>query len=145
MKHRRKKTRGSQQELSSDAISRRNLLKSAAGAAAGSVAAGVVQPDSTVARESIPAKGGKRNLTDRLKSTATPIKQRARRDYAKSLACYGGRLSNPIRQLFVTSRQTCHPQFGVVIIGSGYGAFDLCGAAIQASAGWAADLPDRTR
>ena len=70
-------------------------------------------------------------IKDRMKSYETPIKQRARRDYEKSLCDFNGRFSNPIRDLFVTAENECSVQFGVVVIGSGYGA-SICAARLSA-------------
>ena len=51
------------------------------------------------------------------------LKQQATIDYERSLANYGGRLSNPIRDLFLTAEKSkSQVPFAVVVIGSGYGA-----------------------
>ncbi len=61
-------------------------------------------------------------LGSRRKSDGNPIKTRAALDYQTSLAQYGGRLASPIRELFNTAKKKECVQFGVLVIGSGYGA-----------------------
>ena len=50
------------------------------------------------------------------------LKLRAGDDYRKSLARYGGQLSSSIRELFLTASKPNVIHFGVVVVGSGYGA-----------------------
>ncbi len=61
-------------------------------------------------------------IGQRTRSGQSALKQRATDDYTQSLQAYGGRLANPIRDLFLTSRNSDSIHFGVVVIGSGYGA-----------------------
>ncbi len=58
----------------------------------------------------------------RRKTMDTPLKRRAANDYQTSLSQFGGRLSNPIQQLCTTAADPDQIHFGVVVIGSGYGA-----------------------
>ena len=84
----------------------------------------------TAAATTIPVKSAKaekplKNLVQigqRTKTSHTPIKQRAASDYRNSLKAYGGQLSNPIRDLFTSAKKQDKIHFGVVVVGSGYGA-----------------------
>lgn len=97
-------------------VDRRTLLQTAfTGAAVGALAS----PKSTQ------ADGPLEKLVQigkRTKTRNTPLKQRAADDYRRSLAQYGGQLSNPIRELFTTAKNRDAIHFGVIVIGSGYGA-----------------------
>ncbi|MDG1872873.1 MAG: GMC family oxidoreductase N-terminal domain-containing protein [Mariniblastus sp.] len=96
-------------------VSRRSVLKAAVAGVAGI---------SATQRETR-ADGPVRNLVKigkRTISKQTPLKQRAQDDYRNSLAQYGGQLSNPIRELFLTAKNENQIHFGVLVIGSGYGA-----------------------
>lgn len=55
-------------------------------------------------------------------SEETSLKRRAREDYRRSMARFGGRLSNSPEELFHTSTLDPVLQFDVIIVGSGYGA-----------------------
>ncbi|MFK7769987.1 MAG: GMC family oxidoreductase N-terminal domain-containing protein [Mariniblastus sp.] len=95
-------------------FSRRTALKAASVAAIAAMSAG-----KTKAQEPI------RNLVQfgkRTKTSNTPLKQRAMDDYRQSLQQYGGKLSSSARELFLTAEETDKIHFGVVVIGSGYGA-----------------------
>lgn len=61
-------------------------------------------------------------LGQRSRTCDTPLKQRAADDYARSLQQYGGRLSCSTRELFLTAQRKDEIHFGVIVIGSGYGA-----------------------
>ncbi|MDC0284754.1 GMC family oxidoreductase N-terminal domain-containing protein [Mariniblastus sp.] len=61
-------------------------------------------------------------IGQRARSGQSALKQRAASDYARSLQAYGGRLANPIHDLFRTSQNPDSVHFSVVVIGSGYGA-----------------------
>jgi len=52
----------------------------------------------------------------------TPLKTQGANDYHNSLSRFGGRLSSPTRKLFATAQREHELHFGVVVIGSGYGA-----------------------
>ena len=57
----------------------------------------------------------------RRKSCVSQLKVIAQNDYERSLVQYGGRMANPIRDLFVTAEKD-QVHFAVTMIGSGYGA-----------------------
>jgi cholesterol oxidase len=98
-------------------LNRRTLLKSAATVAVGAAAA-----------KSANAEAGKpvKNLVQIGKRTTTSdsaVKQQAAIDYERSLAHHGGRLANPIKDLFLTAQKSKQEvPFAVTVIGSGYGA-----------------------
>lgn len=101
-------------------LNRRAMLKTAATAAVGIAAATATK--SARAEAGKPAKNlvqlGKRTTT-----SDTAVKQQAAIDYERSLANYGGRLANPIRDLFLTAEKSKDEvPFAVTVIGSGYGA-----------------------
>ncbi|MEL7497024.1 MAG: GMC family oxidoreductase [Planctomycetota bacterium] len=101
---------------SKNKVSRRTLLKSAAVSLAAASVSGGKQAN---------ADGPVKNLVQigrRTKSCDSPLKQQAANDYQSSLQAYGGRLSMPIRELFLTAREKEKIHFGVLVIGSGYGA-----------------------
>ena len=62
------------------------------------------------------------HIGKRTKPCKTPLNDRAASDYKTSLAQYGGQLSNTTRNLFLTAQNENMIHFGVVVIGSGYGA-----------------------
>lgn len=115
-----------------DGVSRRKLLKSAI---VTTMSVGINVP---VAAQDVKAKrerpvrqtSGAKPIKDRLRSSDSKIKRRARKDFQKSLGPYGGRFSSPIRNLFVAAEEECHIHFGVVVIGSGYGA-SICAARLS--------------
>ena len=90
------------------------MLKATATAAATVVTANQANADGPV-RKLV-------QLGARTKPCDSPLKQRAASDYAMSLQQYGGKLSNPTRELFLTAKNQNMIHFGVVVIGSGYGA-----------------------
>ena len=94
-------------------ISRRSVLKAAV---AGTAAVATAKPSNADQTNNLVG------AARRLKSCESPLKQRAAQDYHQSLAQYGGRLSTPIRELFLTAREKDQIHFGVLVIGSGYGA-----------------------
>ena len=102
---------------SSKKIDRRQAIKLSAAAA--SVAATTVSGKS--ARADKPFKNLVK-LGHRTKTSLTPIKLRAVSDYRTSLKAYGGQFSNPIRDLFTSAKKQDKIHFGVVVVGSGYGA-----------------------
>jgi cholesterol oxidase len=96
-------------------FNRRQAIKASAAAVAGA----------TLSGKSAKAERPFQNLVQigsRTKTSDTPIKRRAAKDYRTSLQAYGGQLSNPIRDLFVTAKKEEKIHFGVIVIGSGYGA-----------------------
>ncbi|MFT5301467.1 MAG: cholesterol oxidase [Mariniblastus sp.] len=103
-------------KTTSSHLSRRDILKTAATVAAtGAVASPrVANADGPV--------GKLVQIGQRTKTCNTPLKQRAANDYRQSLDQYGGQLSNPIRELFLTAQDENAIHFGVLVIGSGYGA-----------------------
>jgi cholesterol oxidase len=79
----------------------------------------------TAGSKSVKAAGSVGKLVtmgQRRKSCESPLKQRAARNYEISLQSYGGRLASPIRELFLTADRKDELHFGIVVIGSGYGA-----------------------
>lgn len=97
---------------------RRSILKGAAVAATTLAAA---KPASAQQRQK--KASGLVQIGKRAKTRDSSLKQQATMDYERSLANYGGRLANPIRDLFVTAEQNkSEVPFAVVVIGSGYGA-----------------------
>lgn len=108
-------------------LNRRQLLKAVGGASAAmgiAASASAGQPDSRLGNREKP-------ILERIGTANTPLKKRAKSDFQTSLANHGGRFSNPIRQLFVTAKDPNRVHFGVVVIGSGYGAA-ICAARISA-------------
>ncbi len=103
---------------SSEGLPRRTILKTAVGAAFATigVAAGNAKIHADVGSEKLA------RIKERSRTCDTPLKQRAADDYGRSLQVYGGRLASPIRDLFVAAEKTESVHFGVVVIGSGYGA-----------------------
>jgi cholesterol oxidase len=99
----------------SASINRREILTAGVTLVAGAaMSPGIAMAD---------GRGGRpKPMRNRSYTCDTPLKQRAASDYEASLHHYGGRLANPIRQLFTTTENQSVLHFGVVIIGSGYGA-----------------------
>jgi cholesterol oxidase len=97
-------------------FSRRKALKAALSVAAIGVAA-----NSKTANADGPV-GKLVQIGQRTRTCNTPLKQRAADDYCQSLQAFGGRLASPIRELFLTAQEPEKIHFGVVVIGSGYGA-----------------------
>ena len=64
-------------------------------------------------------------------TSETDIKRLAKADYQGSLSHYGGKLSNSINELHATASDPNKIHFGVVVIGSGYGA-SICAARLSA-------------
>ena len=96
-------------------MSRRAVLKTAAAAATvGALAA--------TKKANADGPLGLKIISQRAKTSMTVLKQRAINDYKNSLSQYGGQLSSPIRELFLTAKNKEQIHFGVVVIGSGYGA-----------------------
>ncbi len=114
-----------------DPINRRRLLKAAvAVSATASMSLPIIGQDEPRVKKQVSHSGGARPVVDRLNSSDTAFKKRAREDYANSLCDFGGKFSNPTRQLFITAQESCTVQFGVVVIGSGYGAA-ICAARLS--------------
>ncbi len=61
-------------------------------------------------------------LRQRNQTCNSSLKQQAALDYELSLRSYGGRLSTATRKLFAATEREDGIHFGVVVIGSGYGA-----------------------
>lgn len=61
-------------------------------------------------------------IGQRTRTCDSELKRQAAANYHASFADYGGQLSNPIRHLFLTAQNPEVLHFGVVVIGSGYGA-----------------------
>ncbi len=76
------------------------------------------------------AQDGRLPIIARTQPCQDDLKKRAAADYCHSFARYGGRLSNPIRQLFLAAEEAFAVPFAVAIIGSGYGA-SICAARIS--------------
>lgn len=103
-------------------VNRRSALKAASTTAAAALAAGF--PSTPQAQAQRPRQGVKNlvQIRKRQRSCDTPLKQRAHDDYTNSLQQYGGQLSNPIRDLMLTTKHDDRIHFGALVIGSGYGA-----------------------
>ena len=93
---------------------RRGVLKSAVAVAATLAGNQSLQADGPL--------GKLVKIGQRARSSQSVLKQRAANDYSKSLQAYGGKLANSISDLFLTSQNPDSVHFGVVVIGSGYGA-----------------------
>jgi cholesterol oxidase len=109
----------SNSQVQPESSGRRSLLK--AGLAAGTtlVTLGGIRGRDTKAND----RSGKiASIRNRAYTCDTPLKQRAAKDYENSLQSYGGRLASPIRTLFTAAQESHQIHFGVVVIGSGYGA-----------------------
>ena len=96
--------------------SRRAVLKAAIAATAAGVAGQTSESHADHPHRKLVQIG------QRSQSSNSFLKQRAQDDYARSMAAYGGRLSSPVKELFLTAQQPDEIHFGVVVIGSGYGA-----------------------
>ena len=97
---------------------RRAILKGVAAAATTLAASKVARAQERQRKTPRLVQIGKRTTT-----RDSSLKQQATVDYERSLAGFGGRLSNPIRDLFVTAEKSkAQVPFAVVVIGSGYGA-----------------------
>lgn len=106
------KSKNSKRSTSLPIVDRRTALKSAAAFTA----------LGTAAANSDSLRTKRESRRSRTGTSDTPLKQRARHDYQTSLAQFGGKLSNSIRQLFLTAQDPNEIHFGVLVIGSGYGA-----------------------
>jgi len=100
---------------------RRDILKGALGTTALGAVAAITASATAPTRADGPV-GKLVEIGKRSRTSDSPLKDRARSDYATSLQQYGGRLASPIRELFLTAERANEIQFGVVVIGSGYGA-----------------------
>jgi len=98
-------------------LSRRSILRTAAAGVAAGVASKLNKAAADEPRRLFQI-GGRTKADKNL----TPLKQRAIDDYRRSFAHFGGQLSSPIRELFLTAKDENKIHFGVVVIGSGYGA-----------------------
>lgn len=108
----------SQTRTSSDSgINRRSVLKTAAAGVAMGMAGAIGTAKADEPRNLVQL-GGRSKQPKNM----TPLKQRAMEDYRRSFAHFGGQLSSPIRELFLTAKDENRIHFGVVVIGSGYGA-----------------------
>ena len=126
--HSNSKNRPSSEVVRSDrsALSRRQAMKSAVVTTA-AVSLGfprTVDGDKPHL-EGKDRKAGK--LVERTRTSDTALKRRTRADYCNSLARYGGKFSNSINNLFRVSQRPHDVHFGVVVVGSGYGA-SVCAA-----------------
>ena len=104
---------------------RRTAIKSAfAGAAA------IFGGETAFGQENGPQSHSGRKKLDTPIQVNSQLKARSANDYCRSLRPFGGRLSDPIRQLFLTAREEDQVHFGVLVIGSGYGA-SVCAARLS--------------
>lgn len=101
---------------------RRTLLKTAAATVAAATFGG--------GGNSTHADDGRFPILDRLQPCCSVQNTQAAQDYTVSLARFGGRLSNPIRELFLQSQRPDELHYSVMVIGSGYGA-SICAARIS--------------
>ena len=114
------------------AIGRRKLLKSAVVTtmSVGLNFPATAQEEKRKQKRPVRQTSNAKPIIGRLGTSDSRPKRRARNDYKKSLAIYGGRFSNPIRNLFIAAEEKCNIHFGVVVIGSGYGA-SICAARLS--------------
>ena len=99
-------------------MNRRAVLKGAA-----ATTALLASSKAAKARQQEKAPGGLVQIADRTKTRDSSLKQQATMDYERSLSNYGGRLSNDIRDLWLSSKKSkTQVPFAVTVIGSGYGA-----------------------
>ncbi len=102
------------------AITRRAAIAAASAAVtAAATACGAGQAPADTRRRPV------KNLVQlgaRTQTKGSGIKARAAADYTRSLKQYGGRLANPVRDLMLTAKHENRIHFGVMVIGSGYGA-----------------------
>ena len=111
---------GNKKKISRQSMDRRTLLKSAAAASVTAAVSAGTAHGAGCGNTNGP--GTLVQLRERRKTSGNPIKTQAATDYRTSLAQYGGRLASPIRELFNTSQKKDCVHFGVLVIGSGYGA-----------------------
>ena len=113
MKQKSPKTNSTSDKL----ITRRGAIKAAAAAA---TVAGLSKDASAKQRHHRRDKAAKSNEPRNLPCNGK-LNVIANTDYQRSLQQYGGRMANPIRDLFLTSEKD-QVHFAVAVIGSGYGA-----------------------
>ena len=113
MKQKSPKTNSTSDKL----ITRRGAIKAAAAAA---TVAGLSKDASAKQRHHRRDKAAKSNEPRKLPCNGK-LNVIANTDYQRSLQQYGGRMANPIRDLFLTSEKD-QVHFAVAVIGSGYGA-----------------------
>jgi len=111
--------RGKSLPVLQSTVNRRHFLK--ASVAATSVSAGLAGVSNALAAAT-QEETGCGVFRDKQKSFDTPIKRQARQDYEQNFQQWGGRLSNPINELFCQIKKATTPTFDFLVIGSGYGA-----------------------
>lgn len=102
--------------------SRPGITRRAAIAAAGASAATLCSASQASAKTNRQPIKNLVQLGVRTTTKGSGLKARAAADYTRSLKQYGGRLANPVRDLMLTAKHEDRIHFGVMVIGSGYGA-----------------------
>lgn len=87
-------------------------------------------PGQVLAKGKAPDQSAGADRRERRRTSDTPLKRRAREDYRQSLIRYGGSFSNNIDNLLADSCRSDELHFGVVVVGSGYGA-SICAARLS--------------
>ena len=118
MKHTESKSTNQSKTSQTTKVSRRNMLRTTAATATAITGLGTAN-ESQANDDPIPIEriGGKR-----CRPSNSQLKVISKNDYECSLKQYGGRLANPIRNLFITAEKEEQVHFAVTVIGSGYGA-----------------------